>query len=151
MKTTHKILFINAVITGSFFLSFSDVAACSRYENYCADPNEECRYEGTVGPALNLDDGFVCRKKDSPFLGSRGARPGNKNNANLAPLPAGPIMPTVMPKTTLTCPNGYYLTTANTCTRIPDPCRGRIVPDVPQTKANVFEALWNFVTHKRQS
>ena len=139
MKKIHKILLINAV-TGLLFVA-GTTFACT--PTSCSGENRKssliCWHgwnnEDVEGKCV--DRNIVFRSfgaPTAPFLNSNDSPVCDQNNCNCTILPLTPES---------TWNNPRY--------RIPTPPT-RITPEriIPPTNASIFEAFWNFITHKRQ-
>lgn len=145
MKTTQKIVIINTAVAISFLLGITSVSAEAciypQTTNSTCNGANHCTYPGPVSTGVT----GVCVDRNMNYR----TQNGNQNNAGF-----NPATPVLAPITTPICPQGYVLT-GSACTLIPDPCPGTIPPRVSLqentasvARANVFEALWNFLTHK---
>ncbi len=151
----QKILIINTVALASLFLGIGGAYAdqeCSTSPTgpmtVCTGSTPFCAYPDTGMWRIGTG---TCQDTQPTYHNRSASRPTPTNIPN-NPV-ANPAMPgpTVMP--TLTCPTGYTLT-GGVCT--PD-CLGTMLPprvsyEAPTSNngtGNVFEAFWNFLTHKR--
>ncbi len=206
MKTTHKILLINALIIGSFLLGIGGASAQMIAPQACNTPSGRCTaaapwcnsgYNGMLVPAgdtsgscQTTNPNYTMRSTQKP---RRCTAPLILNTLNnecelntprpldctglLNSLPNGSCREGYYCGTTgganIGCvPNGQYnygsrgnITNITPPTCDPSDCYcvngvpfipptqqqpQRILPPViPRPTANVFEALWNFITHKR--
>lgn len=153
MKITRKIFIINALISGSFLLGIGGASAQVIAPQACNTPSGICTaaapwcnsgYDGLLVPAGDTsgscqatNPGYTMRsanKKCSPscnlneFCNQGRCELIRWGSRNRIPLPTPLLVPTT------------------------PPCSGKVVPDYSLTtigKANVLEAFWNFITHKR--
>jgi hypothetical protein len=144
MKATHKIFLINSLATALFLTGVSGASATvGAYCNIGINP-------------VNCDDGEFCNGtgaggRSGGYCSTTGSQIiHNYSSHQINPSPAAP---------TPTCPTNSVLIGSNCISTYMispvgnpavDPCRGTIQPTPPQTRANVFEAFWNFITHKRR-
>lgn len=178
MKITHRALLVNTLITGSFLLGTASASAQQIAPQACNTPSGRCTasapwcnsgYNGmlvpvgdTSGSCQTTNPNYTMRSTQRPLdcTGSLNSLPngsckegyycGTVGGARIGCVPNGQFNYGAARRnpTNTTAPNTFYPT--NGCDPRNCNCGTILPPTIAQpTTASVFEALWNFVTHKR--